>query len=151
MPPLLGMPPFKTAFMPYLSFNLVWLFLLMLNRRPDLAKEMGFVGAKIPLRYGPADGEAGIIIFPFLLIFFYYISSCSLVLLFSSRFSNHIKGIRKNVQIVKEWREKIGPDFPLSIDCYMSLVWRYYLFSNNNILLTSFADSALHHPIGPCP
>jgi len=60
--------------------------------RPDLAKEMGFVGAKIPLTYGPADGE---------------------------------EGIRKNVQIVKDWRSKIGPDFPLSIDCYMSLTVPY--------------------------
>ena len=59
--------------------------------RPDLAKEMGFIGSKIPLTYGPADGEAG---------------------------------IKKNVEIVKKWREKIGPDFPLSIDCYMSLVSR---------------------------
>ena len=27
--------------------------------RPDLAKQMGFKGAKIPLPYGPGDGEAG--------------------------------------------------------------------------------------------
>lgn len=27
--------------------------------RPDLAKEMGFQGAKVPLPYGPGDGEAG--------------------------------------------------------------------------------------------
>jgi L-rhamnonate dehydratase len=28
--------------------------------RPDLAKEMGFVGGKLPLRHGPAEGEAGL-------------------------------------------------------------------------------------------
>lgn len=28
--------------------------------RPDLAKEMGFIGGKLPLVYGPADGEAGL-------------------------------------------------------------------------------------------
>ena len=28
--------------------------------RPDLAKELGFIGAKIPLPYGPAQGEAGL-------------------------------------------------------------------------------------------
>lgn len=28
--------------------------------RPDLAQQMGFVGGKIPLRHGPADGEAGL-------------------------------------------------------------------------------------------
>jgi L-rhamnonate dehydratase len=27
--------------------------------RPDLAKEMGFWGAKFPLPHGPADGDAG--------------------------------------------------------------------------------------------
>jgi len=27
--------------------------------RPDLGKELGFVGAKIPLPYGPGDGDAG--------------------------------------------------------------------------------------------
>lgn len=28
--------------------------------RPDIAKEMGFEGVKIPCRYGPADGKAGL-------------------------------------------------------------------------------------------
>ncbi len=28
--------------------------------RPDLAREMGFIGGKLPLRYGPADGEEGL-------------------------------------------------------------------------------------------
>jgi L-rhamnonate dehydratase len=28
--------------------------------RPDLAQQMGFVGGKLPLRYGPASGEAGL-------------------------------------------------------------------------------------------
>ncbi len=28
--------------------------------RPDLAQKMGFIGAKIPLPYGPAEGEAGL-------------------------------------------------------------------------------------------
>lgn len=28
--------------------------------RPDLAKELGFIGGKIPLPYGPAHGEAGL-------------------------------------------------------------------------------------------
>ena len=28
--------------------------------RPDLAKEMGFIGGKMPLVYGPADNEAGL-------------------------------------------------------------------------------------------
>lgn len=28
--------------------------------RPDLAQQMGFIGGKMPLRYGPADGEDGL-------------------------------------------------------------------------------------------
>ncbi len=27
--------------------------------RPDLAKELGFIGAKFPLPYGPGDGDEG--------------------------------------------------------------------------------------------
>lgn len=60
--------------------------------RPDLAKKMGFVGAKFPLPYSPAEG---------------------------------IEGMKKNVARVKEVRESVGPDFPLMIDCYMSLNVRY--------------------------
>lgn len=43
-------------------------------------QELGFVGAKIPCAYGPADGD---------------------------------KGFEKNIQIFKEARESVGPDFPL--------------------------------------
>ena len=28
--------------------------------RPDLAKEMGFIGGKMPLHHGPAEGEEGL-------------------------------------------------------------------------------------------
>lgn len=56
--------------------------------RPDLAKEMGFIGGKIPLVYGPADGE---------------------------------EGLRKNIELAKEMREKVGPDFLLMWDCWMAL------------------------------
>ena len=60
--------------------------------RPDYAKQMGFHGAKIPLPFGPANGE---------------------------------EGMRKNVEEVKKWRELVGPDYPLMIDCYMSLTVPY--------------------------
>jgi len=60
--------------------------------RPDLAKKMGFVQAKIPLPYGPGDGDAG---------------------------------MRKNIERVKEVRAAVGPDFPIAIDCYMSLTVPY--------------------------
>eukprot|EP00937_MAST-01D_sp_MAST-1D-sp2_P006119 g6119.t1 len=35
------------------------------------------------------------------------------------------EGLRKNVEIMKQWREKVGPDFPLMLDCYMSLTVPY--------------------------
>ena len=28
--------------------------------RPDLAKELGFIGGKMPLQHGPAEGEEGL-------------------------------------------------------------------------------------------
>ena len=56
--------------------------------RPDLAQQLGFVGAKYPLAYGAVDGD---------------------------------QGMKKNVEIHKEWRAAVGPDYPLMVDCYMSL------------------------------
>jgi len=60
--------------------------------RPDLAKKMGFVGAKVPLPYGPGDGDAG---------------------------------MRANIERLKKCREAIGTEFPLMVDCYMSLTVPY--------------------------
>ena len=60
--------------------------------RPDLAKDLGFRGAKIPLPYGPAEGP---------------------------------EGMKKNVAFVANWREKVGPEFSLMLDCYMALDWPY--------------------------
>jgi L-rhamnonate dehydratase len=60
--------------------------------RPDLSKQMGFVGAKVPCPYGPSAGD---------------------------------EGFRKNVEFFAGWREKVGPDFPLALDCYMSLTVPY--------------------------
>lgn len=60
--------------------------------RPDIAKELGFVGAKIPCPHGPAEGDVG---------------------------------LKKNVEFFKNWREKVGDDFPLALDCYMALDVRY--------------------------
>ena len=56
--------------------------------RPDVYKEQGFWGGKVPLPHGPADGPAG---------------------------------LKKNVEFLAAHREKVGPDFPLMVDCYMSL------------------------------
>jgi L-rhamnonate dehydratase len=56
--------------------------------RPDLAKKMGFIGGKMPLHHGPAEGE---------------------------------EGLRKNLQELATMRERVGPDFWLMFDCWMSL------------------------------
>ncbi len=60
--------------------------------RPDLAREMGFHGAKVPLPYGPSAGA---------------------------------EGMNGNVAFIRNWREKVGPDFPLMLDCYMALDLQY--------------------------
>ncbi|MBR8210741.1 L-rhamnonate dehydratase [Burkholderia cenocepacia] len=56
--------------------------------RPDLAKEMGFVGGKLPLHHGPAEGEAG---------------------------------LRRNLDALADMRSRVGADFWLMLDCWMSL------------------------------
>ena len=35
------------------------------------------------------------------------------------------EGMRKNIELVKKWREAVGEDYPLMIDCYMSLTVPY--------------------------
>ncbi|KAF2450632.1 nucleotide-diphospho-sugar transferase [Karstenula rhodostoma CBS 690.94] len=59
---------------------------------PLAAKEMGFVGAKVPLPYGPGEGP---------------------------------EGLKKNVEFLTKHRESVGPDFPIMVDCYMSLNVQY--------------------------
>ncbi|WP_175821194.1 L-rhamnonate dehydratase [Burkholderia sp. BCC0419] len=56
--------------------------------RPDLAKEMGFIGGKLPLHHGPAEGDAG---------------------------------LRRNLDTLAEMRSRVGDDFWLMLDCWMSL------------------------------
>ncbi|RJF83345.1 L-rhamnonate dehydratase [Azospirillum cavernae] len=60
--------------------------------RPDLAKQMGFIGGKLPLRHAPAEGE---------------------------------EGLRKNLALLADMRERVGPDFWLMYDCWMSLDVNY--------------------------
>lgn len=55
---------------------------------PLAAKSMGFIGAKVPLPYGPDEGQSG---------------------------------LKRNVDFLRKHRESVGPDFPLRVDCYMSL------------------------------
>jgi L-rhamnonate dehydratase len=60
--------------------------------RPDIAKKLGFVGGKMPLDHGPAEGE---------------------------------EGLRKNLEMIRDMREKVGDDFWLMLDCWMSLDLEY--------------------------
>ena len=56
--------------------------------RPDLAQSLGFIGGKLPLHHGPAEGEAG---------------------------------LRRNLEALGEMRSRVGEDFWLMLDCWMSL------------------------------
>jgi len=60
----------------------------MTNCDAKKSKDLGFYGAKIPLPFGPGDGD---------------------------------EGFQKNLEFIRLNRENVGPDFPLMIDCYMSL------------------------------
>lgn len=60
--------------------------------RPDIAKQLGFIGGKMPLHHGPAEGE---------------------------------EGLHKNLEMIRDMREKVGDDFWLMLDCWMSLDLEY--------------------------
>ena len=60
--------------------------------RPDLAQKLGFIGGKLPLHHGPAEGE---------------------------------EGLKKNLALLADMRSKVGPDFWLMYDCWMSLDLNY--------------------------
>jgi L-rhamnonate dehydratase len=60
--------------------------------RPDLAQKMGFIGGKMPLHHGPAEGA---------------------------------EGFRKNIEELADMRSKVGADFWLMFDCWMSLELNY--------------------------
>jgi L-rhamnonate dehydratase len=60
--------------------------------RPDLAKQMGFIGGKLPLQHCPAEGE---------------------------------EGLRQNIEKLADMRNRVGDDFWLMYDCWMSLDVRY--------------------------
>src|SRR5664279_5149472 len=56
--------------------------------RPDHAKRLGFIGGKMPLHHGPAEGE---------------------------------EGMNANIAELAEMRSRVGDDFWLMWDCWMSL------------------------------
>jgi L-rhamnonate dehydratase len=56
--------------------------------RPDLARKMGFIGGKLPLHHGPAEGD---------------------------------EGLKKNLAALSDMRQRVGSDFWLMLDCWMSL------------------------------
>ncbi len=49
------------------------------------------------------------------------------------------EGFRKNVAFFKEAREKVGPDFPLMLDCYMALTVPYAI----KVIIHSFVECRL--------
>ncbi|WP_114559257.1 L-rhamnonate dehydratase [Desertihabitans aurantiacus] len=71
--------------------------------RPDRAKELGFIGGKMPLHHGPAEG---------------------------------VEGFRKNLDALADMRGRVGDDFWLMLDCWMSLDVDY---------ATRFAHAAAEH------
>eukprot|EP01083_Nonionella_stella_P190307 704821_1 len=73
--------------------------------RPDLAQSLGFVGAKIPLPYGPGDGERGM--------------------------KGNIDRLKNVVLSIKP--NKDGSKYPIMIDCWMSLTVNYTLDLLNRI------------------
>jgi len=60
--------------------------------RPDAARQLGFIGGKMPLHHGPAEGE---------------------------------EGLKKNLTLLADMRAKVGDDFWLMYDCWMSLDLTY--------------------------
>lgn len=60
--------------------------------RPDLAQGLGFIGGKMPLQHGPAEGR---------------------------------EGLHKNIAKLADMRARVGPDFWLMFDCWMSLDLNY--------------------------
>lgn len=60
--------------------------------RPDLAKRLGFIGGKMPLHHGPAEGT---------------------------------EGLRANIEALADMRARVGDDFWLMWDCWMSLDVEY--------------------------
>lgn len=60
--------------------------------RPDVAKQLGFIGGKMPLHHGPAEFE---------------------------------DGLNANVALLAEMRGRVGDDFWLMYDCWMSLDLNY--------------------------
>ena len=62
--------------------------------RPDLAKQFGFIGGKLPLHHGPAEGT---------------------------------EGMEKNIALFADMRSRVGGDFWLMYDCWMSLDLNYAL------------------------
>lgn len=60
--------------------------------RPDIAQKLGFIGGKMPLHHGPAEGD---------------------------------DGMKKNLEMIADMRDRVGPDFWLMLDCWMALDVEY--------------------------
>jgi len=81
--------------------------------RPDIARELGFWGGKVPLPHGPGDGR---------------------------------DGLRANRDFLAGHRAKVGDEFPLMVDCYMSLDVPYAIDLANTVrdLNMNWLEECLH-------
>ena len=81
--------------------------------RPDIAKELGFWGGKVPLPHGPGDGR---------------------------------DGLRANRDFLADHRARVGEEFPLMVDCYMSLDVPYAIDLANTVrdLNMNWLEECLH-------
>lgn len=79
---------------------------------PEVAKENGFWGGKVPLPFGPEETDS----------------------------------IPKNYDVLRTYREKVGPNFPLMVDCYMSgtVPYAIELVSKSHDLKIEWWEEFLH-------
>lgn len=89
--------------------------------RPDLAKKLGFQAAKFPLPYGPGDGDEG------MRKNIECIKAVGVGVLqrgFGAVCQLWMPDLRRGC-LPQQVRESVGNDFPIMIDCYMSLTAQY--------------------------
>jgi L-rhamnonate dehydratase len=96
--------------------------------RPDLAKAMGFVASKVTFLSYPLHPPSPLCCdnrFASYLVCSCETKPSSMQVPCPYGPSAGDAGLRKNVEFFKGWREKVGPDFPLMLDCYMALTVPY--------------------------
>ena len=57
------------------------------------------------------------------------------------------KGMIKNIEFIKNWRVKVGFDFPLMLDCYMALNLEYTVMLAQRA--ASYNQTRIEEPLMP--